>query len=134
MDEKESGITPDDRGGRGSSAGTPEDYRQSRQRELYSAHDLLYWKVLLYQLLKGERTSEVIQSRGSAADYLKTQFRPAHETIDRHVCIEALNEILNEVSLPRLSPSALNHLLDLIAEFHPRNGFPSIVTCLKLRG
>jgi hypothetical protein len=134
MKKKDPAPAPDDSGSEDAFAEAPEDNETSRLRDLYNAHDLLYWKIELHELLHGERASEIIQTRGSAADYLKTRFSLPNETIDRYFCMEALNEFLKETSLPLLSPSALNHLLDLIAEFQPRNGFSSIVTCLRMEG
>jgi hypothetical protein len=95
----------------------------------------LYWKVQIHEILSGNRASQIIYTRGSASDYLKTLFpRSSKSTVAHHFCVEALNEILNELSLFSLAPSSLNHLLDLLIEFKPRNGFSSIVSFLKLGG
>lgn len=134
MEKRDPAAIPDNLGGQGSSGHVPVERMKSRRPVLYSAHDLLSWKVELYQLLNGGRASEILQARGTAADYLKTLFTTAEEVTDRHVCVEALNEVIDELSLTSLSPSFLNHLLDLIAEFHPRKGFSAIVNHLQMGG
>lgn len=96
---------------------------------------LLYWKVELHELLSGNRASSIIQTRGSASDYIKTLFhRSSNRIVARHYFVEAFNEILKEIPLIALSPSPVNHLLDLIVEFKPKNGFPAIVSYLILGG
>jgi len=95
----------------------------------------LYWKMTLYEVLRGESASAIIQSRGSASDYVQTLFPVGSaKTIARHYFVEALDETLNEVTLAALPPSALNHLLDLTIEFQPRIGFSAIVEYLRSGG
>ncbi len=96
---------------------------------------LLYWQIELHELLAGNRTAGIIHAMGSAADYVKTLFpRGAKKDVAKYFCLEALNGILIEESLVSFPAYALNHLLDLILEFKPRNGFPAVVTFLKLGG
>lgn len=96
---------------------------------------LLYWQIELQELLAGKRQAGIIHASGSASDYVKTLFpRSAQKQVGKYFCVEALNGILLEESLISFSASALNYLLDLIIEFKPRNGFPALVTCLKLGG
>lgn len=103
-------------------SGGPEPYETS-----------LYWKVEIDEILAGNRASEIIAGRGSAADYLKT-LSPSSAKKARvdHIRIEALNDVLDHLSLVSLEPYSLNYLLDLVVEFRPRNGFSSIVSFLKL--
>jgi hypothetical protein len=102
-------------------------------REQYTS--VLYWKIQLYEILRGERASEIIQSRGSAADYIKTLFPvTSQRTTARFYLVAGLDETLKEVALTSLSSSALNHILDLIVEFLPKNGFAAIVDYLRMGG
>lgn len=94
---------------------------------------LLYWQIELHELLAGNRMAGIIRSAGSASDYVQTLFpRSAEKNVAKYFCVEALNGILLEESLVSYSSSALNHLLDLIQVFKPRNGFSAIVAYLKL--
>ena len=95
----------------------------------------LYWKLQIHEILSGNRASKIIRSGGSASDYLTTLLPHSNRRpVARHFCVEALNEILDELSLISLPARSLNHLLDLVLEFKPRNGFSSLVQFLKLGG
>lgn len=112
----------------------PDDVQDGSLESRESYASLLYWKIKLDEILRGERASEIIQSRGSAADYVKTLFPAAQRTTARFYLVTGLDETLKEVSLTSLSPSALNHILDLIVEFLPNNGFAAIVDYLRMGG
>src|SRR5437763_6790135 len=102
-----------------------EDYfplDHDRQRQV------LPWKLELYRILSGDHATEIIHSLGTAADYIRTKFSGV---VQRDNFVEALDETLKEVTFALLSASALNHLLDLIIEFHPRSGFTGLVSYLR---
>lgn len=104
-------------------------------RELQSNSSVIDWKREIYKLVKGGRKSEMRLLLGTASDYVEGLVFSSNDKIaSRSHFIDALNEILTEISLASFSSYEASILLDLILNFVPSRGFVVIADYLRSGG